>query len=88
MSCGVGRRHSSDPALHRPVATSPIGTLAREPPHAAGAALKNKNKTNKQTNKQKQGYTVLRSLVKPAPQHPVFKSTVGPGPEASFTNLL
>ena len=44
MSCGVGRRHSSDLALlwlwYRPAATAPIRPLAWEPPHAAGAALK------------------------------------------------
>ena len=44
MSCGVGRRHGSDPVLlwlwHRPVATVPIGPLAWEPAYAAGAALK------------------------------------------------
>ena len=42
MSCGVGRRRGSDPALlwlwRRPVATAPIGPLAWEPPYAAGAA--------------------------------------------------
>ena len=44
VSCGVGRRCSSDPALlwlwHRLVATVPIGPLARELPYAVGAALK------------------------------------------------
>ena len=43
MSCGVGGRHSSDPALlllrYRLVATTPIRPLAWEPPCAAGAAL-------------------------------------------------
>src|SRR5512147_1726058 len=42
MSCGVGRRRGSDPALlwlwRRPVATAPIRHLAWEPPYAAGAA--------------------------------------------------
>ena len=42
MSCGVGCRRGSDPALlwlwRRPVATAPIGPLAWEPPYAAGAA--------------------------------------------------
>ena len=44
MSCGVGHRYSSGPALlwlwHRLAATTPIGPLASEPPHAAGTALK------------------------------------------------
>ena len=50
MSCGVGGRQGSDPALlwlwHKPEATAPIGPLAWEPPYAAGAALK-KKKTKK-----------------------------------------
>ena len=44
MSCGVGCRHGSDPALlwlwPRPVAMAPIRPLAWEPPYAAGAAQK------------------------------------------------
>ena len=53
VSCGVGCRCSSDPTLlwlwHRLVATAPIRPLAWEPPCAAGAALKSreKNKKNK-----------------------------------------
>ena len=47
MSCGVGRRHSSDLALLwlwcRPVATAPIRPLAWEPPYAMGADLKKKD---------------------------------------------
>jgi len=43
VSCGVGCRGGSDPALlwlwRRPVATAPIRPLAWEPPYAAGAAL-------------------------------------------------
>ena len=42
MSCGVGYRRGSDPALlwlwRGPVATAPIRPLAWEPPYAAGAA--------------------------------------------------
>ena len=48
MSCGVGRRHGSDPKLlwlwRRLVTTSPIGPLAWEPPYAAGVALKKTKK--------------------------------------------
>ena len=48
MSCGVGHRHGSDPALpwlwHRPAATAPIGPLAWGPPYAVGVVLKNKKK--------------------------------------------
>jgi len=42
MSCGVGCRRGSDPALLwlwcRLVATAPISPLAWEPPYAAGVA--------------------------------------------------
>ena len=42
MSCGVGCRRGSDPALLwlwcRPAATAPIRPLALEPPYATGAA--------------------------------------------------
>ena len=53
MSCGVGCRRGSDPALlwlwHRLVARGPvpIGPLAWEPPYAEGAALKRKKKEKK-----------------------------------------
>jgi len=43
VSCGVGRRHSSDLALlwlwRRPGATALIRPLAWEPPYATGVAL-------------------------------------------------
>ena len=48
MSCGVGRRHGSDPEVlwlwRRLVATAPIRPLAWEPPYAAGAALEKAKK--------------------------------------------
>ena len=51
MSCGVGYRFSSDPALlwlwHRSAAIAPIRPLAQELPYAVGVALR------RQTNKQK-----------------------------------
>jgi len=51
MSCGVGHRHGSDPALlwlwHRLAATTPIRPLAWEPPYAAGAALEKAKKKKK-----------------------------------------
>ena len=52
MSCGVGRRCSSDPVLLWlwPVATAPIQPLAWEHPYAAGAALKSQKDKNKQKN--------------------------------------
>ena len=60
MSCGVGRRLSSDLALlwlwHRPTATAPIRPLTWEPPNAAGAALeKAEEKKKKESPKNKQG---------------------------------
>ena len=57
MSCGVGRRHGSDPALlwlwRRPVATAPIQPLAWEPPYAAGAAQEIVTTTTTTTTKDK-----------------------------------
>ena len=54
MSCGVGHRRGSDPALlwlwRRPAATAPIGPLAWEPPHAAGAALEKAKRQKKNQN--------------------------------------
>ena len=48
MSCGVGHRHGSNPALPwlwcRPAATALIRPLALEPPDAESAALKTKKK--------------------------------------------
>ena len=44
LSCGVGHRCSSDPALlclwHRPAAAAPIQPLPWELPYAASAAIK------------------------------------------------
>ena len=52
MSCGVGCRHSSDPALlwlwHRPVATAPIRPLAWEPLYATSAALEKTKKKERE----------------------------------------
>ena len=58
MSCGVGPRRGSDPALlwlwHRSAATAPIRPLAWGLPYAAGVAQEmTKTTTTKQTNKQK-----------------------------------
>ena len=51
LSCGVGHRHVSDPALlwlwHRPAATAPIGPLAWEPPYATGVALEKTKRPKK-----------------------------------------
>ena len=51
VSCGVGHRCGSNMALlwlwRRPAAVVPIRPLAWEPPYAADAALKNKNKQTK-----------------------------------------
>ena len=56
MSCGVGRRRGSDPALlwlwHRPAAPALIGPLAWEPLYAMGAALE-KAKRQKEKRKKK-----------------------------------
>ena len=51
MSCGVDHGRGLDPELlwlwRRPVAAAPIRPLAREPPHAVGAALKKKKRKKK-----------------------------------------
>ena len=51
MSCGVGCRCGSDPALqwlwHRPVATAPIRPLVWESPYAAGVALEKAKRQKK-----------------------------------------
>ena len=51
MSCGVGCRHGSDPALlwlwHRPVAAALTRPLACEPPYAVGVALEKAKKKEK-----------------------------------------
>ena len=55
VSCGVGRRRGSDPALLwlwcRPVATAPIRPLAWEPPYAAGKRLEKRQKDKKKRKK-------------------------------------
>ena len=51
MSCGIGCRHGSDPALL--VATAPIRPLAWEPPYAAGAALEKAKRQKKKKKKKK-----------------------------------
>ena len=55
MSCGIGCRHSLDPALLWPwcslAATAPIRPLAWEIPYAAGTALKKKKERKKERKK-------------------------------------
>ena len=67
MSCGVGCRRGSDPALlwlwRRPVATAPIQLLAWEPPYATGAALEKTKKKKKKKNGRKMVLPVCRRFV-------------------------
>ena len=55
VSCGVGCRLGSDPALlwlwRKLVATAPIRPLAWEPPYAAGVAQEMAKRQNKNKNK-------------------------------------
>ena len=66
MSCGVGCRRGSDPALlwlwRRPVATAPIQPLAWEPPYAAGAAqeIATTTTTKKDQKKKKKKHTLKK----------------------------
>ena len=58
MSCGVGCRHSSDPAFlwlwHRQVATAPIRPPAWEPPYAVGAAQEIAKRQKKKKKKERE----------------------------------
>ena len=69
MSCGVGRRWSSNPALlwlwYRLAVAAPIRPLAWEPPYAMDEVLKKKKKRKK---RKKQFYVAKSngSLFKPA----------------------
>ena len=67
MTCGVGRRRGSDPALlwlwRRPVATAPIRPLAWEPPYAVGAAQEIATTTTKTKDKKKKYTTIKRYLM-------------------------
>ena len=62
MSCGVGHRHGSDPALLwlwcRPAAVAPIGPLAWEPPDAV-CAVPEKAKRKGRKRKRKSKKTIL-----------------------------
>ena len=57
VSCGVGHRCGSDLALLwlwcRPAATTPIQSLAWEPPYALGVALKRPKTKKKKKKKEK-----------------------------------
>ena len=57
MSCSVGHRHGSDPALlwlwHRPETTAPIRPLAWEPPYAVPLGKTKKDKKKKKKKKKK-----------------------------------
>ena len=48
MSCDIGHRRGSDPALlwSRPAATAPIRPLAWEPPYAGGEGARNGKDTH------------------------------------------
>ena len=72
MSCGVGQRLGSDPALpwpwHRLVATALIQPLAWEPPYATGAAqeiatiITTTTTTKKRQKTKKKGSSISMSL--------------------------
>ena len=61
MSCGVGRRHGSDPVLlwlwHRLAATAPIRPLTGEPSYVVGAAQEMAKKDQRKSKKLKQIFT-------------------------------
>ena len=63
MSCGVGRRHDTDPSLLwlwcRLAATALIRLLAWEPPYAADAALEKTKRQKKKKKKERTGVLVM-----------------------------
>ena len=69
VSCYVGHRCGSDPALLRlwlqPVSVGPIGPLAWDFPYTAGVALNIKNQTKPNQTKRKQKGYILFSLYAP-----------------------
>ena len=81
MSCGVGHRRGSDPALlwlwRRPVATALIRPLAWEPPYATGAAQEMAKRQNKNNNNKNPQWDVnipanmpgILSLLEPKTEH-------------------
>ena len=75
MSCGVGRRRSSDPALlwlwRRPAATTLTWPLAWETTYAAGAAKEMEKRRKKKKENQRRTWTIYvhgRSSLDLAPQ--------------------
>jgi len=74
VSCGVGCRLGSDPALlwlwQRPVAAAPIQPLAWEPPYAVGAAqeiAKKDKKKKKDSTFNSFGYIPRNGIVMAVP---------------------
>ena len=67
VSCGVGRRHSSDPELlwlwRRPAAVALIGPLAWEPPYDVGVALEKTKRQKKKKNKPTLGPSIPSELL-------------------------
>ena len=77
MSCGVGCRRGSDPALLwlwcRRVATAPIQPLAWEPPYAEGAAQEIATTTTTKKERQKtkkKEYDLPKNLLSVVPYWP------------------
>ena len=83
MSCGVGRRHGSDPTLlwlwRRPAATALIRPLAWEPPYATGAAQEMAKKDQKKKKNCFQGGNSCRGTAEtnPTRNHEVAESIPG-----------
>ena len=77
MSCGVGRRGGSDPSLLRLQCTSaavaPIQSLAWEPPHTIGAALKRPKKKKKKKKKK-----IIKLKKKGLGMHPLMQAIQSP----------
>ena len=68
MSCGVGHRRGSGPALlwlwRRLVTTAPIGPLAWEHPYATGAAQEMAKRQKKKIYMGRQGARIAKTILK------------------------
>ena len=91
MSCGVGHRHDSDPALLwlwcRPAAAAPIRRLAWEPPCAQMWPKKEKKKKKKnfKNPKNKNKTTVINNRKTKQQKNKDFKTLHAPFTAAVFT---
>ena len=93
MSCGVGRRFDSDPALlwlwRRPLATAPIRPPDWEPPQAVGVAPKKAKRQRKRVGIKFMTLTSVSMLVqRKINQQITFKEGTGGKSAAAFDCII